>query len=56
MQNGKMLVNVQSEPKPKKLLDRAREVLRVKHYSIRTEVAYVSWMTRYILFHNKRHP
>jgi integron integrase len=42
--------------KPKKLLDRVREVLRLKHYSIRTEEAYVAWMRRYILFHNKRHP
>jgi integrase len=43
-------------PKPKKLLDRAREVLRLRHYSIRTEEAYIAWMRRYILFHNKRHP
>ena len=42
--------------KPKKLLDRAREILRVKHYSIRTEQAYIGWMYRYIIFHNKRHP
>jgi site-specific recombinase XerD len=30
--------------------------LRVKHYSIRTEQAYVDWIRRYILFHPKRHP
>jgi integron integrase len=41
---------------PKKLLDRMREILRVKHYSIRTEQTYVNWTKRYILFHNKRHP
>jgi integron integrase len=41
---------------PKKLLDQVRDVLRVKHYSIRTEQAYVDWITRYILFHAKRHP
>jgi len=41
---------------PKKLLDLAREILRRKHYSIRTEEAYVGWITRYIYFHNKRHP
>lgn len=40
----------------KKLLDRVRDVIRLKHYSIRTEKAYVSWIRRYILFHNKRHP
>lgn len=39
-----------------KLLDRVRWHLRVKHYSIRTEQAYVDWIRRYILFHRKRHP
>lgn len=44
-------------PRPKqKLLDRAREIIRLKHYSIRTERAYLNWMRRYILFHHKRHP
>jgi len=42
--------------KKKKLLDLAREILRRKHYSIRTEEAYIGWITRYIFFHNKRHP
>ena len=42
--------------RPKKLLDQVREVIRLKHYSIRTEEAYVTWIKRYILFHNKRHP
>jgi integron integrase len=40
----------------KKLLDQVRDVIRVKHYSIRTEEAYVDWIKRFILFHNKRHP
>ncbi len=44
------------ESAPKKLLDQVRDTLRLKHYSIRTEQAYVGWITRYILFHNKRHP
>jgi len=39
-----------------KLLDRVRWHLRVKHYSIRTEQAYVDWIRRYILFHRKPHP
>src|SRR5438552_3767576 len=39
-----------------KLLDRLRWILRAKHYSIRTEQAYVDWTRRFILFHNKRHP
>ncbi|GBD90757.1 site-specific tyrosine recombinase XerD [bacterium BMS3Abin04] len=40
----------------KKLLDLVRESLHLKHYSIRTEEAYVNWIKRYILFHNKTHP
>jgi integrase-like protein len=39
-----------------KLLDRIRWLLRAKHYSIRTEEAYVDWARRFILFHRKRHP
>ena len=42
--------------KPKKLLDRVRDQLRLKHYSYRTEQAYTHWIKRYILFHNKQHP
>jgi len=53
------------------LVESIRDVIRTKHYpgvrpprtkrhrtnrSIRTEQAYVSWIKRYILFHNKRHP
>jgi hypothetical protein len=41
---------------PPKLLDRMREEIRVRHYSIRTEETYIDWARRYILFHNKRHP
>ncbi|RME90673.1 MAG: integron integrase [Anaerolineae bacterium] len=40
----------------RKLLDVVRETLRLKRYSYRTEQAYVNWIRRYILFHNKRHP
>jgi integrase len=39
-----------------RLLDQVREKIRLKHYSIRTEQAYVDWIKRYILFHDKRHP
>ncbi len=39
-----------------KLLDRMRGVLRARHYSIRTEDAYVQWAKRFILFHGKKHP
>ena len=44
------------EHRPKKLLDHVRDAIRLKHYSIRTEESYVTWIKRYILFHNKRHP
>lgn len=39
-----------------KLLDRVRAAIRAKHYSRRTESAYVDWIRRYIVFHRKRHP
>ncbi len=42
-------------PNPKlKLLDQVREVMRLKHYSIRTERAYCDWMRRYLKFHGMR--
>lgn len=41
---------------PPKLLDRMRNHLRTRHYSIRTEQAYLDWARRFILYHNKRHP
>ncbi len=41
---------------PPRLLDRVRARLRLKHYSLRTETAYVGWIKRYIHFHGKRHP
>ncbi|MEW9900964.1 integron integrase [Chitinivorax sp. PXF-14] len=43
-------------PSQPRLLDRVRNRLRVRHYSIRTEEAYLGWIKRYILFHGKRHP
>ncbi len=39
-----------------KLLDRMRRIIRLKHYSLRTEQAYLHWAKRFILFHGKRHP
>jgi site-specific recombinase XerD len=39
-----------------KLLNQVRIVLRGRHYSQRTESAYLNWIKRFILFHNKRHP
>ena len=42
-------------PKPL-LLDRVRSAIRLRHYSPRTEEAYVAWARRFVLFHGKRHP
>jgi len=42
-------------PAPK-LLDQVRERIRVRHYSLRTEDAYLHWIRRFIFFHGKRHP
>lgn len=39
-----------------KLLDQVRDVIRKKHYSIRTEQSYVNWIKQFIIFHKKRHP
>lgn len=39
-----------------RLLDSVREATRTRHYSIRTEEAYVRWVREYILFSGKRHP
>ena len=38
------------------LVNRVRDLIRLKHYSIRTEKSYLSWILRYIDFHNKRDP
>jgi integron integrase len=44
------------EPPRPRLFDRVRATLRLRHYSRRTEAAYVAWIRRYIFFHAKRHP
>jgi integron integrase len=42
--------------KQPKFLEQIRLRLRTHHYSRRTEEAYVEWIRRFILFHDKRHP
>jgi len=44
------------QAKPQRLLEQVRQGLRARHYSMRTEKAYVGWIRRFILFHGKRHP
>jgi integron integrase len=50
-----MVASLPAANKPK-LLDQVRDVIRRKHYSIRTEQAYVDWIKRFIIYHDKRHP
>lgn len=39
-----------------KLIEQVRAALRTRHYSYRTEEAYIHWIKQYIFFHHKRHP
>lgn len=41
---------------PPRLMDQVRQRIRYKHYSLRTEKAYLFWVRRYIQFHGMRHP
>jgi integron integrase len=50
------IIKEKFKPKPGKLMDQVREVLRYHHYSIRTEEAYVRWILQYIRFNEKQHP
>lgn len=56
---GLALQNATAAPptalKPK-LLDHVRQAIRTRHYSYMTEKAYVSWIKRFIFFHDRRHP
>jgi len=47
-------VNNKNEALP--FLERVRAAIKCRHYSIRTEQAYIAWVKRFILFHGKRHP
>ena len=38
------------------MLDQVRDAIRRRHYSHRTEDAYIFWIKRYVYFNNKRHP
>ncbi|NNJ09000.1 integron integrase [Chloroflexales bacterium ZM16-3] len=44
------------EQPQKPLLEQLRELLRSRHYSLRTEESYLDWVRRYVIFHGKRHP
>jgi integron integrase len=48
-------INAATTQKPK-LLDQVRQAIRTRHYSDKTEKAYIHWIKRFIFFHDKRHP
>src|SRR5215471_4670963 len=50
------MVALPSGPPKPKLLDQVRQAIRTRHYSYRTEKAYVHWIKRFIFFYNERHP
>jgi len=56
MDAGQLESSDAEKPESPRLLDRVRHAIRVRHYSRRTEKAYVGWIRRFILFHGKRHP
>lgn len=47
---------LQSQRQPPTLLEQVRTALRTRHYSLRTEETYLSWIKRFILFQGTRHP
>ena len=48
--------NASAQTRHPGLLEKVRECLRVRHYSLRTEEAYLGWIKRFVWFHGKRHP
>jgi integron integrase len=60
MSEGERSERPSTEPaqqsKPPGLLEQVRLEIRGRHYSIRTEKAYLGWIRRFILFHGRRHP
>jgi len=53
---GRAVPQRDSAATPPSLLERVRRAIHARHYSPRTEKAYVGWIRRYVLFHGKRHP
>ena len=48
--------NTSNMPPPRFLLDEVRKAIRLRHFSYRTEKAYVDWIWRFVVFHDKQHP
>ena len=47
---------ISNAPADERILTRFRRQLRLRHYSLRTEQAYVGWVKRFIEFHGRQHP
>ncbi|WP_225902691.1 site-specific integrase [Pseudanabaena sp. PCC 6802] len=56
MQENSSTVFAMTEVQPPRLLDQVRQVIRLKHMSIKTEDSYVYYIRDFILYHNKKHP
>ena len=49
--NAKTSIEKTPAAQQPKLLDQVRQAIRTRHYSYRTEKAYVHWIKRFILFY-----
>jgi len=49
-------MDITATPTTPELLDQVRGRVRLKHYSIRNEQAYVDWIKHFVLYFDKRHP
>lgn len=56
MKNHVLKTDTRKPQKQPRLLDQVKNTIRVRHYSLSTEEAYVGWIKRYIKFHNLKHP
>lgn len=54
-ENG-VITDAGAAPPEPRLFDEVRRRMRLKHYSLQTERAYIGWMRRFILLNGKRHP
>ncbi|EFF81736.1 hypothetical protein HMP0015_2745 [Acinetobacter haemolyticus ATCC 19194] len=49
-------MDIHSQTKSLKLIDKVSYIARYRHLSLSTERTYAQWIKRYVLFHNKQHP
>ncbi|WP_407641616.1 phage integrase N-terminal SAM-like domain-containing protein [Acinetobacter halotolerans] len=51
-----MIIQNNTHTQPSKILEKVAYTARYKHLSLSTKRAYIQWIKRYILYHNKQHP